>query len=197
MKLPSVENAATCGAGQDIDPIPTDEFGKDTYDKKKGQFVWDMNVRPVLRWFNGKYNRVLIGNQTAYTETPVALAEPVGDITDATAKLTPFKEMVGNQPADAVNKILLVPHLFGTSAGENPYWAKYDWDLALAEGAAVAGQDYSGEYEFVDTVMYLKVSHEIAPKEMALSCNNCHNGGIDFTALGYEGDPMTNGGRDL
>jgi hypothetical protein len=101
--------------------------------------------------------------------------------------------MIGRQAADAVNQTMLVPHLFGMGPGENPYWAKYDWDLALAEGAAYAGQDYSGEYEFVDTVMYLSINHEIAPKEEARGCGDCHFGGIDFTTLGYDGDPMMGG----
>lgn len=176
-------------AGQDIDPIPTDEYGKATYDKKKGRFVWGKNVRPELKWFNGKWKRMIIGENDQYTSTPVMLAEPVGDISDLSAKLYPFKKMIGKQPADANNQTMLVPHLFGMAGGENPYWAKYDWDLALAEGAAAAGQTYTGEYEFVDTVMYLRVSHEIAPKEQALDCEDCHAGGIDFQALGYEDDP--------
>jgi octaheme c-type cytochrome (tetrathionate reductase family) len=183
-------------AGQDIDPIPTDEYGKPTYDKKKGSFRWAKNVRPELRWHNGKWNRVVIGDAPHYDQTPVMLATPVGDIADPTAKLYPFKKMEGKSPADPVNRIMLVPHLFGPAAGPNAYWAKYDWDLALAEGAAYAGQDYSGEYAFVDTVMYLQVSHEIAPKEQALGCTDCHAGGIDFVALGYDRDPWEDTGRN-
>ena len=101
--------------------------------------------------------------------------------------------MVGDQPADAVNNTVLVPHLFGTGPGANPYWAKYDWQLALQEGAAYAGQTFSGEYEFVETEMFLSINHEVAPKELARECNDCHNGGIDFTELGYSGDPITGG----
>ena len=45
--------------------------------------------------------------------------------------------------------------------------------------------------------MYLAVNHEIAPKESALTCADCHSGGVDFEALGYAGDPMAVGGRDI
>jgi octaheme c-type cytochrome (tetrathionate reductase family) len=176
-------------AGQDIDPIPTDEFGMPTYNKMKGRFVWDKDVRPTLLWFNGTYRRLLVGTDDQYATTPVVLAEPVGDFNDLTAKLYPFKKLIGKQPADAVNHTMLVPHLFGTAGGANPYWATYDWGPALEEGAAAAGQTYSGQYEWVDTVMYLRVNHEVAPKEMALDCEDCHAGGIDFEALGYERDP--------
>lgn len=108
--------------------------------------------------------------------------------------------MTGNQVADANNNTMLVPHLFGLKGGPNPYWAKYDWNLALEDGALYTGQTYSGEYEFVDTVMYLTVNHEIAPKEEALgmgnNCGSCHLGGqVDWSELGWTGDPVVDGVR--
>ena len=176
-------------AGQDVDPIPVDQYGKETYNKLKGRFVWGMNVRPELRWYDGQWKRVMINVNDQYTELPAVLAEPTADIDTPGAKLYPFKKMIGKQAADQNNQTLLVPHLFGMGPGPNPYWAVFDWDLALAEGAAYAGQTYTGDYEFIDTVMYLSVNHEVAPASQALSCNACHSGGIDFTALGYSGDP--------
>ena len=108
--------------------------------------------------------------------------------------------MIGNQVADANNNTMLVPHLFGLKGGPNPYWAKYDWDLALQDGAAYTGQTYSGNYEFVDTVMYLSVNHEVAPKGDALggenNCGDCHlMGQTNWTALGYTDDPVLGGTR--
>jgi len=184
-------------AGQDLADIPLQE-GRPTYDKKKGRFVWAKNVRPELKWFNGKYRRVIIGVNDQYAQTPVVLADPVGDINDPTAKIHPFKKMIGKQVADPGTQKLLVPHLFGMKGGPNPYWAKFNWKLAVAEGdayakLAVGGQnwvDYSGQDPiFVDTVMYLSINHEVAPASQALDCEDCHAGGIDFTTLGYPGDP--------
>ncbi len=180
-------------AGQNIDPIPVDEYGKPLYDKMKGTFVWQQEVEPALRWHNGKWRRMIIGLNDQYTSLPALLADPVGEKDDGVSKIHPVKLMTGNQPADAVNKTMLVPHLFGLKGGDFPYWAFYDWGLALEEGAAYAGQTFSGSYEFVDTEMYLSVNHEIAPKELARECNDCHNGGIDFTELGYTGDPVSGG----
>ena len=37
-----------------------------------------------------------------------------------------------------------------------------------------AGLAYSGKYEFVETVMYWGLTHEVVPKEQALSCAECH-----------------------
>jgi len=187
-------------AGQDIDPIPVDPAtGRPTYDKKKGTFVWANNVRPTLRYFDGKWDRFIIGANDVFTETPVALGEPTADYTTEGARIYPFKKMIGNQVADANNNTMLVPHLFGLKGGPNPYWGKYDWDLALQDGAAYTGQTYSGAFQFVDTVMYLTVNHEIAPKEAAYgmdgACGDCHgNGQIDWTELGWTDDPALGGG---
>ncbi len=188
-------------AGQDIDPIPVDPAtGRETYDKKKGTFVWANNVRPKLLYFDGKWDRMMINTNDQYTELPVVLAKPSANYTTPGALIYPFKQMIGNQPADAINKRMLVPHLFGLKGGDNPYWVKYDWDLALQDASAYTGQEYSGKYEFVDTVMYLTVNHEVAPKEEAFgmdnNCRDCHyEERINWHALGWSGDPVEGGTR--
>ncbi|MDH5619875.1 MAG: tetrathionate reductase family octaheme c-type cytochrome, partial [Gammaproteobacteria bacterium] len=190
-------------AGQVIDPIPVDPAtGRPTYDQKKGDFVWANNVRPELRFFNGKYRKMLIGdNNDTYVAEPVTLAEPMGDYTDPAAMIYPFKRMIGNQVADVVNQRIMVPHLFGMSGGPNPYWARYDWDLALLDASAITGQPYqSGDYGFVDTEMFLSINHEVAPAEQAwgmdANCGDCHlSGQIDWAALGWTNDPAIDGVR--
>jgi octaheme c-type cytochrome (tetrathionate reductase family) len=168
--------------------------GVPIYDPKKGRFVWQSNVRPTLRYFDGKWDRFIINANDTFTETPVPLGEPSADYNTVGAMIYPFKKMIGNQPADLNNNTVLVPHLFGSKGGPNPYWAKYDWNLALQDGAAYTGQTYSGAYQFVDTVMYLTVNHEVAPKEQAYgmdgACGDCHGGNqIDWTELGWTAEP--------
>jgi hypothetical protein len=36
------------------------------------------------------------------------------------------------------------------------------------------GLPYSGNYEFVNTEMYWPINHMVAPKDEALSCEECH-----------------------
>jgi len=187
-------------AGQDITPPIDPETGRPTYDKKKGSFVWKNNVRPTLRYSNGKWNRKLINISDTYDEEPIQLGEPLGDHNDPEAMIYPFKVMVGNQPVDPNTRTVLVPHLFGTKGGPNPYWGKFDWNLALQDGANYTGQNYSGEYVFAETEMLLSVNHEIAPAEQALgagaSCKDCHAAGeIDWQALGWTGNPTAGGER--
>ncbi|MDX2507204.1 MAG: tetrathionate reductase family octaheme c-type cytochrome [Gammaproteobacteria bacterium] len=195
----------------DFERVPVlDEDGRPDYDLKKGDFVWTKNVRPTLRFFNGKWNKMMINVNDIVGETeeiedqPVDLGSPVGDRSDPDAMIYPFKKMIGNQVAgenedDEDNEYytMLVPHLFKkTDDLPNPYWGVYDWDLALQDAAGYTGQFYSGYFEFVDTVMLLTVNHEIAPKENSLGMNNdcsdCHAEGlIDWPALGLAEDPYT------
>jgi octaheme c-type cytochrome (tetrathionate reductase family) len=190
-------------AGQDVNPIPIDPVtGRPTYDKMKGSFVWSMNVRPTLRYSNGKWNRPVIGFTDKYTAVPIDMGSPVGDYTDPTAKIYPFKLMVGNQPVDPVTKTIIVPHLFGGAGGPNPYWAKYDWMTAIEDGSVYTGQDFSGTYSFEATTMLLSVNHEIAPAKKALgmgsNCGDCHaTKYIDWPALGWSADPMDGGTRTI
>ena len=191
-------------AGQNVDPIPVDpDTGRPTYDKKKGTFVWSNNVRPVLRYSNGKWDRMAINANDKYDEEPIQLGKPLGGYSDPDAMIYPFKLMVGNQPVDPNTSTVLVPHLFGMAGGPNPYWGKYDWGLALADGAAYTGQDYSGTYGFGATEMLLSVNHEVAPAENALgagptpdNCRDCHSTDyIDWDELGWTGDPLSGGDR--
>jgi hypothetical protein len=101
----------------------------------------------------------------------------------------------------------MVPHLWGTVTGPNPYWAKFDWNLSLQDSSDYSAtltnyggfQAYTGSYKFAETVMLLKVDHEIPPAEEALgygnACNDCHTGDqIDWQALGWTADPLSDGG---
>jgi len=189
-------------AGKAFDPPPPDDpaTGRPTWDNKKGTFVWANDVRPELLYSDGKWDRMMINAGDQYTSLPVVLAKPSADYTTPGAMIYPFKKMIGNQAADANNNTMLVPHLFGTKGGPNPFWGKFDWDLALQDGAAYTGQTYTGAFEFVDTVMYMTVNHEIAPKEQALGmdsdCGDCHiEGQIDWTELGWSDDPVLGGTR--
>jgi octaheme c-type cytochrome (tetrathionate reductase family) len=192
-------------AGQDITPPIDPETGMPTYNKMKGTFVWKNNVRPVLRYANGDWERMVINVRDKYSEEPIQLAVPQGSYADPDAMIYPFKLMKGNQPVDPVTGTVLVPHLFGLKGGPNPYWVKYDWNLALQDGANYTGQDYSGTYGFASTEMLLSVNHEVAPKEEALGagpipdgCMDCHGTDyIEWDKLGWTGDPLNGGDRDL
>jgi len=191
-------------AGKIVSPIPRDPVtGRDTFDRKKGTFVWKNNVRPELRFSNGKWYRKVIGVNDTYDSIPIQLAMPDGDYNDSRAMIYPFKLMTGNQPVDPVTGTILVPHLFGKGGGPNPFWGTWDWGKALTDGANYTGQSFSGTYIFAATNMLLSVNHEVAPAEQALGyggvpdgCVSCHTTGvIDWQALGWTSDPLQGGSR--
>ena len=180
-------------AGKDT-VLPKDKFGKDTYDKKKGTFKWAENVIPDYLWFNGKADYYQIGDKID-AKNVVQLNDLNGNISDASAKIYPFKPMRGKQIYDKNNNYLIVPKLFG----ENGFWKTWDWQLASTEGMKTVELDYSGGYDFVETNLYIPIHHTVAPKEKALRCYHCHHktkSVLDWKTLGYEKDPMSQGGRE-
>ncbi|MEJ2308294.1 MAG: tetrathionate reductase family octaheme c-type cytochrome [Gammaproteobacteria bacterium] len=182
----------------DLDRVPVIDpvTNRPDYDPKKGSFVWEYDVRPALRFHNGKWKKTIIGVNDTITQEPLDLGSPAATREDADAMIYPFKLMTGNQVADNVNNRVQVPHLFKASTEmPNPYWGVYDWDLSLWDSFSYpTGQAYSGDFGFVATEMLLAVNHEIAPAEVSLgtdgNCLDCHAEGlIDWPALGWENDP--------
>lgn len=70
------------------------------------------------------------------------------------------------------------------------------FDLAVEKG--MEEQGLTGTYSLVETDAEMLITHGVAPKEKAPSCNECHNnsgntpegtGMVPFTALGYHTVP--------
>ncbi len=192
-----------------------DKYGMDDYNWMKGEFRWKESAKPEYAWYTGSTKRLLLGD-VVDLEAEVNITEPVGQFADPKARIAPFKIMRGVQPADAKFKYLLAPHLFPyNKEDKTAFWKGTDWQAAFSEGMKVAGLPYSGEYAWVKTRMFWKVNHEVAPKENALSCVQCHEslGGertcdrchqdsreVDFKKLAHRGTDfagMHAKGRDV
>jgi octaheme c-type cytochrome (tetrathionate reductase family) len=163
------------------------------YLKIKGSFVYEKNLKPEFRWYNGLAGRYLLGDPLEEGGV-TALNRPKGDINDPDARIWPFKIHVAKQPYDVQNNYLLQP----VTSGEGGFWKEFDWNQALELGAEVTGMDYSGDFGFATTTMYWPQTHMVAPKDQALQCKACHceDGCIDWESLGYPGDPIKWGSRD-
>ena len=139
------------------------------------------NVEPVYRFSNGESKFYQFGTPALKGQDGrVVMARPLGDIEDPDAKIVALKRHLGNQPYDLFTSYLL-PLKMGI------LFQQGDVDGAVRAGAAAMGWPLSRGYSFVKTERYMGLYHEVAPKEEALSCTSCHNGGtrIDFAALGY------------
>ncbi|MBW1873046.1 MAG: tetrathionate reductase family octaheme c-type cytochrome [Deltaproteobacteria bacterium] len=174
-------------AGQDIDIKDPHK-----YLKIKGSFIYAKNVVPEYYWFNGKSKRYLKGDKID-PDSVTHINYPMGDVTDPAARIWPFKIHRAKQPYDQKHKYLIIPK----TVGPGGYWTEFDWDLAAKLGAKESGLAFSSELGFAETDMFWMLTHMISPKEKALQCVDCHrpNGRLDWSSLGYEGDPAIIGGR--
>jgi octaheme c-type cytochrome (tetrathionate reductase family) len=178
-------------AGEDRVSPEHDEYGKSTYNKKKGDFTWGKDVVPTYAWYNGKGGAYLPGNKID-PNSITKLSWPEGDRSDPTAKIYPFKVHKGMQIYDSKNNYLITPKVFGKKNDPDAYWVNYDWNKAAAAGMKASGLDYSGEYGFAPTEMYWRINHMVVPADKALSCLDCHgdHGRLDWKSQGYKADPM-------
>ena len=172
---------------------PDREEDPHEYLRIKGSFVYEKNLKPEFRWFNGLAGRYLLGDPVA-ADGPTLLNPPLGDIKDPSARIWPFKIHEAHQPYDTGHGYLLQP----VTSGRGGFWSEFDWDQALRLGSDVTGLPYSGEYGFAETYMYWPQTHMVAPKTQALQCQACHceGGCLDWEALGYPGDPIRWGSRE-
>ena len=164
-----------------------------TYLKIKGEFVYDKNFAPAYLWFNGNNEyRYILGDKID-PSAPTYINKPAGSLNDPKAKIFPFKLHIAKQPYDTVNNYLLQP----VTSGKDGFWTNFNWDQAFELAAPITGLDYSGQYGFATTYMYWPTTHMVQPASQALQCDACHgeNGRMDWTALGYPGDPIEWGGR--
>ena len=162
------------------------------YQKIKGSFVYEKELIPEYFWFDGTANRYLMGDRMdALVPTP--LNQPRGHVADANARIWPFKVHRGKQIYDREHMYFLQPKTYG----EGGYWTDFDWDKAARLGSEASGLPYSGSYGFAETEMYWPLTHMVSPRDETLQCRDCHGEGgrMNWTALGYEGDPVYWGGR--
>lgn len=175
-------------AGQDFPEDPHE------YIKIKGRFVYERNIKPDYFWYNGNTTPYLFGDPIDPDEVTM-LNEPKGCIDDPNARIWPFKVHLAEQIYDKTYSYLLQPKTWG----EGGYWTEFDWDKAARLGSKAVGLPYSGSFGFTSTAMFWPITHMVAPTSRTLQCNDCHGEEgeqrLNWTALGYEGDPMLYGGR--
>jgi len=174
-------------AGQDLD---IDD--PHVYLKIKGSFVYEGDLAPEYYWYDGTAGRYLLGDIIDPNE--VTAINPInGSFDDPNSKIWPFKVHRAKQIYDPVYNYLLQPK----TVGEGGFWTDFDWDKAARLGAEATNMEYSGQYDFIETIMYWPTTHMVAPVENVLQCESCHgdDGRLDWEALGYYGDPIEWGGR--
>jgi octaheme c-type cytochrome (tetrathionate reductase family) len=199
-------------------PVPLTDRGLPDWPEGSGIETWVKNLVPTYQWYDGNRRVKVLGEQIDPRGT-VILNEPLGDKRNPAALISAFKTHWAHQPYDAETSILVIPKLW------NGFWKHFNLADAIRDGMAESGMRYSGTYDFVRTVQYSGINHEIVPSEFALGCQDCHAASavdcrrchsamegldlhglgravypqvrnrIDFRALGYTDDPARIGGR--
>ncbi len=142
-----------------------------TYKSIKGEFKYGENVVPYYDWFDGDMTYTTVETKIDPSK-PVEINSFQGSFKDPKSRIWPFKRMHTFQPYDKGNNTLVYMHLWGDD--EDAYWGNYDFDRAIRHGMEDFGLPYSGEHGFVETYMYWPITHMVAPKKDALSCDECH-----------------------
>ena len=153
-------------------PIVEKRDGRSVYDGMKGAFIWEKNVVPTYLWYNGRLNYLTLQERIDPSST-VRINSPTATPDDPNARIYPFKLHRGKQPYDAKRNTFVAPHLFGND--DSAYWKNYDWVKASQAGMDYVGLPFSGEVGFVETEYLFQTTHMVAPKDKALSCEECHS----------------------
>ncbi len=161
-------------------------------DKYEPVITFEKDVKPVYTWWNGKGKLALLKEPVEEKDGRVRLYDPQGSIDDPESKIYAFKLHTAKLPVDAETREF-IPIKVGVvfKTGKN--------DAGVKKGAEAFSGKVPEKFEWVTTERYMGIFHEVVPKEQALQCANCHGEGdrLDWDALGYKGDPMQAGGRDL
>ena len=113
------------------------------------------------------------------------LARPLGDRKDHDAQIHPFKLHEGRLPVLKETDWIL-------PIAVEEFFAGGELDKAIREAAEFVHEVHDVEYDWVETLRYMAINHEVVPRERALNCLECHRKGgrMDWEALGYGEDPM-------
>ncbi|MFO8067660.1 MAG: tetrathionate reductase family octaheme c-type cytochrome [Bacteroidales bacterium] len=151
-----------------------DSLGNILYTSIKGDFDWEVNAIPDYIWFNGEADHHMISDKLDTDNTPLKINTLKGSALDDNSRIIPVKIHTGKQPYDTEYLTLLQAKLWGPHPGVGALWVDLDWDEALKNGMEYLGRPFSGNWDFIETAMYLPVNHMVSPSEEALQCEDCH-----------------------
>lgn len=152
-----------------------DSLGNPIYQSIKGDAHWQTNVQPEYFWFNGFADHFLLSDLVDTTASVLNINTLMGSARDSESRIIPAKVHRGRQPYDPVHLSILQAKLWDRESGKGALWIDLDWEKALIEGMKYLDRPYSGQWDFVETQMFLPVNHMVSPASQALQCQDCHS----------------------
>jgi hypothetical protein len=178
---------------------PTDmirDWSQPKFNEEKKKYsatiTFQKEVQPVYAWYNGKTHSQLMGEPIKPgKDGKVGIMVPEGKRRDRRSRLQAFKLHQGVLPV-LKDRRWLVP------LAVDEFFADGDVDKAVRGAAAIVYGIDDPSFEWVPTVRYMGIYHEVQPAESALGCLDCHapQGRLDWQALGYKADPLNKHLRD-
>lgn len=143
------------------------------------------NIKPAYRFWN-RYSDNYSLEEVAVIDPKTAnypTSRPMGAVTDTdtATRLYPFKYKKASQPY-ATTRGVLIP------LDTRVYFAGFGLTAATQAGLANLGYNASDPWKMVTTDTYQLLTHEIAPKDRALTCSNCHGSSasqMNLKTMGY------------
>ena len=145
--------------------------------------VMEGNLIPKYGWWNGNSSSYLLFDDAVVDPESgrIPTSRPEGSVNGSESKLFPFKYKTATQPLSLTSNKLI-------ALDTSEYFSTGDAEAAVKSGLANMG--LAGElYNWIETDTMQLITHEVAPKGMALECSDCHNNiaRMDLqTDLGYE-----------
>ena len=160
----------------------SEEKGKFTYTAK-----FESDVTPTFHWWNGETVTMQLSGQPVKTDSEgrIMMSVPVGSKGDPNSKIFAFKKYQAVMPV-LKDKKWVLPIQTGD----------FYRDGNMEEAVQVATKDLYGienaEFDWMPTIHYMGLFHEVAPAYSALRCLDCHGPDtrLDWTGLGYDTDPL-------
>ena len=156
--------------------------------KYSATITFGRNVVPVYTWFNGETRIQKMGEKVEYNDDGiVTIMEPQGNRKDNKARIHAFKLHEGVLPV-LKKEQWLIP------LAVDEFFIDGDIDKAVREGCANAYGNHHPDYEWVQSIRYMGLFHEVRPADKALQCLDCHSDGgrLNWKELGYKKDPILN-----
>ena len=167
------------------------DWSKPAYNPEEDKYTagisFEKDVKPVYAWFNGNTREQLLGEPVErLADGTVGMMVPQGSRQDPKARIYAFKLHRAKMPLwEGKNWIIpiVVEHVFPTG----------QIDPAVKEAAKETYDVSNARYTWVETSRYMGIFHGVQPASKALQCLECHapGGRMDWKALGYTGDPLT------
>lgn len=138
---------------------------------------------PAYGWWNGRSSTYLLYDDAEIDpfRGTIPTSRPIGNVNGTNSMIYPFKYKTADQPlVEKYNQLIALD----TSV----YFSSGDAAAAIQSGLVNMGYSADDPYSWVTTDTFQLITHEVAPVNNVLQCNDCHANPVRMdlvSELGY------------